>query len=173
MRGKLRSVCILLFSTTWLIVLGAEWVIPRFGGEESPGAKMIDRIRWSTGTRQRWDMFHSIPQLRNYRMELIAETASGERRTFDAIVPKLEAFDDKQQVRYNYALHRIVNSRDHFLDGYIAQCANALRKRDPEVKRFFIHITLQPTRALERSHEDGNLWTTTTQELGPYPVNDD
>ena len=172
-RGKLRSVFILLFSTTWLIVLVTERAIPRFGGGESAGAKTIDRIRWSTGTHQRWDMFHSIPNLRGYRMELIGETISGERRTFGAIVPNLEAYDGRRAVRYDYAFLRILNDRHEFLDGYIAQTAKALRRLDPEVKHFSIHIIWQPTRQLERSRKDGNLWTTVPEQLGPYPVNDD
>lgn len=156
-----------------MIALITEWAVPLFGGGESAGAKMIDRIRWSTGTRQRWDMFHSIPTLRSYRMELIGETISGERRTFGAILPELEVFDGRRAFRYYYAFIRIFNERHEFLDGYIAQTAKALRKLDPDVKRFSIHIISQPTRSLERSREDGNLWTTDSQQLGPYPVNDD
>lgn len=172
-RRALRSFVILLFSTTWLIALITGWAVPRFGGEDSAGAKTIDRIRWSTGTRQQWDMFHTIPNMRGYRMDLIGETMSGERRTFGAIVPKLEAFNGTRAVRYDYAFSRIVNERQEFLDGYIAQVAKALRRQDPEVERFSIHIVWQPTRLLEHSRKDGNLWTTVSQNLGPYPVNDD
>ena len=172
-RRKLRSVWILLFSTIWLAALVTEWTIPLFGGGESAVAKTIDRIRWSTGTRQRWDMFHSIPTLRSYRIELSGETISGERRTFGAIVPKMEAFDGRREVRYYYAFNRIFNERGKFLDGYIAQVAKALRRLDPEVKQFSMHILSQPTRTLERSRKDGDLWVTDSQQLGPYPVNDD
>lgn len=172
-RGKPRAVFILLFSTTWLIALVAGWAIPRFSGVESAGAKMMDRIRWSTGTWQRWDMFITIPGLRGYQMELIGETTSGERRTFGAIVPELEAFDGRREVRYTYAFNRIFNERHEFLDGYIDQTAEVLRRLDPEVERFSIHIISQPTRSLEHSRKDGDFWTTVQQQLGPYPVNDD
>jgi hypothetical protein len=172
-RGKPRAVFILLFSTTWLMALVAGWVIPRFSGAESAGAKMMDRIRFSTGTLQQWDMFKTIPGLRGYQMELIGETTGGRRRTFGPIVPELEAFDCRREVRYTYALNRIIDDRHEFLDGYVAQAAGALRGLDPEVERFSIHTTSRITRSLEHSRKDGNLWTTVEQQFGPYPVNDD
>lgn len=172
-QSKIRSVFILLFSTTWLVALVAGWVVPRFVGDESPGAKTIDRFRWSTGTRQQWDMFQSIPKLRDFQMELISETMDGERKTYGPVVPDLGAFEDKQAVRYSYAFSRILDDRQEFMNGYVAQAAKSLEGRDPEIARFFIHTISQPTRALERSRKDGILWTTVSEQLGPYPVNHD
>lgn len=172
-RGTLRPVLILLFSSAWLVLLIAGWVSSRFAGPESASTMTIERIRWSTGTWQRWDMFRTIPNLRDYQLELVGETSAGGEKTFGAIVPELETFDGTGAVRYHYALNRILNGNPEFLDGYVAQSAIALRKQDPELERFSIKVISQPTRALDRSREDGELWTTLSEQLGPFPASDD
>ncbi len=170
-RRRLRSGLIVLFSSAWLAVLVAGWIFPGSGG--SHAGKSVEAIRWTTGTWQRWDMFRTIPNLRSYEVELIGETASGEKRTFGALLPELKPLQGKRALRNHYALNRICDQPDEFFEGYVAQAARALRRADPEVVRFTIRIAAQPTRSFERSREDGRLWTTLTSEAGPFPVADD
>jgi hypothetical protein len=169
-RGTFRQVLILFFCCAWLFMLLAGWILPRFGGQESVGVKIIDSIRWSTGTWQQWNMFNTIPTLRGYQMELSCETSDGERKTYGAVVPDLEALDGISRVRYHYAYSRILSGNQKFLDAYVEQAAVALKAKDSSVKRFTIQLLFQPTRPLDRSRKDGQLWTTAPEQRGPFPL---
>ncbi|MFK7851804.1 MAG: hypothetical protein AB8D78_12585 [Akkermansiaceae bacterium] len=170
--STLQSFLILIFSTTWLVALIGGWLIPRIRGEDSSAAATIEQVRWSTGTFQQWNMFHTIPTLRNYEMELLGETADGDQKRFGVIAPSLEDLNGRKAIRYYYALSRILGDQE-FLDGYISQCAEALHDSDPSLNQFYIQAVSEPTRSLDRISEDGEIWTKVTEKFGPYPLTSD
>jgi hypothetical protein len=171
--GTLRSLLILFFCSAWLLMLLAGWILPRIGGPESAGAKTIDSIRSSTGTWQRWDMFSTIPTLRGYKMEIAAESGDGSKKTYGPVLPNLETFDSIGRTRYHYAFTRILLGNQKFLDAYVAQMGGALKAKESGVKSFSIQLLTQRIRTLELSRQDGKLWKTDPEQLGPYPVNHD
>ena len=61
-------------------------------------ASKIDPIRWTLGTAQKWDMFHSIPTLSGLKIELLATDSDGKEHVLGPELPGLDKINPKEKI---------------------------------------------------------------------------
>ncbi len=130
--------------------------------------------RWTTGTWQRWEMFHSIPTLRHMEMHIVARDAGGGERIFGPLLPGFGEFEVEGEKRPYYLFTRMeFDPPDPTGAEYLRRVGEALRAEDPELVEFSVVADLGYIRHLAHIRKDGTLAKRVTETFGPYPLRDE
>jgi hypothetical protein len=168
--GRLRPIVIVIFSC----LCATNYLVGLFPKSSDAGAAIIEAtgpIRWTTGTWQRWQMFHSIPSLHKISVHIDGRDAAGVEKTFGPRLPGLTAFSPIEKNRQNYVFMRMsFDPPGPYGDDYLRLVGEALFAADPELTEFWIRYEMDYTRDLRHIRRDGVLTKHITKEFGPYPL---
>ena len=134
----------------------------------------LEAIRWTTGTRQNWTVFHTVPFIHRNTYSLIAEYPDGSFEEYGAGLPGLHEIDCRDMGRYHSMFINYIVQLDggspELLEAYLAQALQELKKRDPEIERVSLLRNVSQTYVpIQRVKEGDPLWGEITEEFGPYP----
>lgn len=168
--ARLRPAAIIIFSCLCM----ANYLAGLFPKSSPAGAAIIEAtgpFRWTTGTWQRWHMFHTIPSLHKISVHIDARDAAGAETTFGPRLPGLTAFNPIEKNRQNYVFMRMnFDPSGPYGDDYVQLVGEALRAEHPELTEFSVRYELDYTRDLRHIRRDGILTKHATKEFGPYPL---
>ncbi len=147
-------------------------------------ADWLATLRRTTGAEQNWSMFHTIPRIRSLRLRVVATDQEGKKHEFGPALPGLEEIHPHQKIRYYYTFERLfTQGSESYRKPYLNALAQALKKKNPHLVEFSVHLEYDTThpentpqeisRLLERIRKGGKSTIEQRNVFGPFPVKND
>ena len=132
----------------------------------------IDPIRWTVGTAQKWDMFHSIPTLSGLKIELLATDSNGKEHILGPELPGLNKINPKEKIRYHYTFLRMFQNpkNETFRKSYIESLTNIIGQKNPEMVSFSIRLHQNFINKIQDIQKGSEISKTIIQTFGPYTL---
>ena len=175
--SRTKSSLILVFSFVCLAnLISGLWPAKTTKADIAEGT--LESIRWTTGTRQNWTVFHTIPFIHRNSYSLIAEYPDGSIKEYGAGLPGLHEIDCRKNGRYHSLFINYIVQLDggspELLEAYLAQALKELKKLDPKIERVSLRRIVSKTYVPIQNVKEGEpLWGDVTEEIGPYPPIDE
>lgn len=133
----------------------------------------IDPIRWTAGTAQKWDMFHSIPILSGLKIELLATDGDGKKNVLGPELPGLDKINPKEKIRYHYTFLRMFQNpkNETFKKSYIESLKKIISQKKPEVVNFSIRLHQNFINKIQDIQKGSETSKPIIQTFGPYTLN--
>ncbi|GIV34024.1 MAG: hypothetical protein KatS3mg031_1559 [Chitinophagales bacterium] len=120
-----------------------------------------------TGTRQRWDLFTSLPDIHGCEVYIEAEDTYGNNLLFDPLLPGLQKFDDHQLRYFNFYL-RLAFGMEAWAEPYMQRVMHKISSSGTPLRQAHLVIILKRTRFLRDIRKDKVLYYVQPRKLGPY-----
>ena len=175
--SRTKACLILVFSALCLANLVSGLWPARTSEADIPEGP-LESIRWSTGTRQNWTVFHTIPFIHRNTYSLVAEYPDGTIEQYDPGLPGLQKIDCREMGRYHSLfinfLIQLEGGSPELLEAYLARALDELQKRDPKIVRVSLRADVTRTRVPIQNVKEGDpVWGEVIEEIGPYPPIDE